>query len=343
MGARAPKTNAIGLTLKEYDGKPSTLCVGCGHNSISNRIAEVAWELGVPQYNVVKFSGIGCSSKTPAYFLGGSHGFNSVHGRMPSVATGALIANHKLIALAVSGDGDTGSIGMGQYKHLIRRNVPMVYMIENNGVYGLTKGQFSATADVGQQLKYAGLNELQPIDLCYEALVGGCGFIARSFSGDKKQLSELMKAALNYRGLAIIDVISPCVTFNDHDESTKGYNWGKTHNEIINDFTFVPEYEEIHIEQEPGTVREVTMHGGGKVVLQKLDEKHNPTDKLAALNLLENAVTNQRMITGLIYINTEKPTVHDTLHLPETPLVHLAQGDTRPGREALENAMKELR
>ncbi|NJL95303.1 MAG: 2-oxoacid:ferredoxin oxidoreductase subunit beta [Anaerolineae bacterium] len=338
MGSRN-KTNPLGLSLKEYDGKPSTLCVGCGHNSISAQIQQVIWELGYPMHDVIKLSGIGCSSKTPAYFLGGSHGFNALHGRMPSIATGAMTVNRSLTAVAVSGDGDTGSIGMGQFKHVVRRNVPMVYIVENNGVYGLTKGQFSATADVGQQIKYAGLNELPPIDICYEALIGGAGFVARSFSGDKKQLQELLKAALSYRGLSVLDVISPCVTFNDHESSTKGYEWGKNHNDVVNDFTFVPEYEEVQIEQEAGTVREVELHNGNRVLLKKIAESHDPTDKMAALHLIEDALHRQQLVTGLLYINTQHKTIHDFLHLPETPLVHLAQGDLRPGRESLDKVM----
>lgn len=341
MGARN-KTNDLGLTTKDYDGRKTTLCVGCGHNSISQRIVEVAWELNISMHKLVKLSGIGCSSKTPAYFLGGSHGFNSLHGRMPSVATGALAVNRDLLAVGVSGDGDSGSIGMGQFKHIVRRNVPMTYIIENNGVYGLTKGQFSATADVGQQIKYAGLNELTPIDLCYEAIIGGAGFVARSFSGDKKQLIELMKAAFNYDGLAVLDVISPCVTFNDHESSTKGYNWGKNHNDVINDFTFVPEYADIAHEQADDTIKEVEMHNGSRVVLQKVKDSHDPTNKLATIELLENAHAKQQIVTGLLYLDTSKRNLHDLMHLPETPLVHLAQSDLRPGKDSLEDAMRIL-
>src|SRR5438876_3772128 len=227
--ARMPAVNVIGLAKNDYRGLDSTLCAGCGHDSISSQIISACYELGVRPESVIKLSGIGCSSKSPAYFMNRSHGFNTLHGRMPSIATGALIANHTLQAVGVSGDGDTGSIGMGQFKHLMRRNVRMVYIIENNGVYGLTKGQFSATADVGQQLKYAGLNEFTPIDLCIEALASDCGFVARSFAGDAKQVRELLKAAANFNGTALLDIISPCVTFNNHEESTKSYTWGKAH------------------------------------------------------------------------------------------------------------------
>ena len=221
MGKRRQRVNLIGLEKTDYNGRPTTLCQDCGHNSISSQIISVAYELSINPAEIIKLSGIGCSSKSPAYFLGQSHGFNSLHGRMPSIGTGALMANHTLHAIGVSGDGDTASIGMGQFKHLMRRNVRMVYIVENNGVYGLTKGQFSATADEGQKLKYAGLNELPPIDICMEAILAGCGFVARSFSGDAKQVRELLKAAFSHRGTAVLDIISPCVAFNNHDTSTK--------------------------------------------------------------------------------------------------------------------------
>src|SRR5215207_3219504 len=240
--------NRIGLTQQEYRGGESTLCQGCGHNSITAQIIAAAYDLSLQPSQIIKVSGIGCSSKTPAYFLGASHGFNALHGRMPSVATGAITANRDLLAIAVSGDGDTGSIGMGQFKHVVRRNVPMVYIIENNGVYGLTKGQFSATADVGQKLKYAGTNEMPPIDLCLEAIAAGAGFVARSFAGDAKQVRELLKSALNYEGTAILDIISPCVTFNNHEESTKSYPWGKANEDRLHDITFVPALEEIRVD-----------------------------------------------------------------------------------------------
>ena len=232
--------NLIGLTRNDYKGLPSTLCKGCGHDSISARIISVAYDLSINPTQLIKMSGIGCSSKTPAYFLNQSHGFNGLHGRMPSLTTGALLANHTLKAIGVSGDGDTGSIGLGQFIHLVRRNVPMVYIVENNGVYGLTKGQFSATADEGQKLKYAGLNELPPIDVCWEALIADCGFVARSFAGDPRQVETLLKAAFSHRGTAVLDIISPCVSFNDHDDSTKSYSWGKAHEEAISEFSLDP-------------------------------------------------------------------------------------------------------
>src|SRR4028118_47123 len=284
-----PTINKIGLSKPDYRGLPSTLCAGCGHDSIASQIIQSAFELSLKPHQVIKLSGIGCSSKSPAYFLSRSHGINVVHGRMPSIATGAMLANRTMKAIGVSGDGDTGSIGLGQYKHMLRRNVPMVYIIENNGVYGLTKGQFSATADKGQKLKYAGTNELMPIDLCLEALVAECGFVARSFAGDAKQVRELLKAAMSYEGTALIDIISPCVTFNNHPESTKSYPYGKEHEERLHDITFVARREEITVEYEPGTVKEVQLHDGPVIQLRKLDEEYDPTDRLSALRMLEEA------------------------------------------------------
>src|SRR5919197_1469141 len=240
--------NRIGLTQQEYRGGESTLCQGCGHNSITNQIIAAAYDIALQPHRVIKVSGIGCSSKSPAYFFNRSHGFNTLHGRMPSVATGATLANRDLLAIGISGDGDTGSIGLGQFKHLLRRNIPIVYIVENNGVYGLTKGQHSATADVGQNLKYAGLNELPPIDICIEALVADCGFVARSFAGDAKQVRELLKAAMSFKGTAVLDIISPCVTFHTHDESTKSFAYGKEHEERIQDIQFIQAYDEIRVD-----------------------------------------------------------------------------------------------
>ncbi len=339
---RSEKLNLVGLEKSDYKGRPSTLCQGCGHDSISSQIINVAFELSLPPYKVIKMSGIGCSSKSPAYFLNRSHGFNALHGRMPSVVTGASLANRELLPIAVSGDGDTGSIGLGQYKHILRRNVPMVYIIENNGVYGLTKGQFSATADVGQKLKYAGLNELPPIDLCMEAIIAGCGFVARSFAGDAKQVRELLKAAISYEGTAVLDIISPCVTFNNHDESTKSYPYGKAHEERLHDITFIPKYEEINVDYEEGSTIEVKMHDGPTIQLKKLDREYDPTNKIAAMSLLSEAEEKQEFITGLIYINQSRPTLQKVLDLPETPLVHLSEEQLRPSKEALGKVMAEL-
>ena len=277
------KLNRIGLDVSQYRGSKTTLCAGCGHNAISERIIEACFDLGVDAKKVLKLSGIGCSSKSPAYFLSQSHGFNSVHGRMPSVATGALLANKTMAAIGVSGDGDTGAIGIGQFVHLMRRNLPMVYIIEDNGCYGLTKGQFSPTADVGSTLKNGVVNDLPPIDTCILAIELGATFVARSFSGDKKQLSALLKAALSHKGTAMLDVLSPCVTFNDHEGSTKSYSYVKDHEEPLADVSFVPFFEDITIEHEEGTTREVALHDGSKIVLKKLDRDYDPTNKAEAM------------------------------------------------------------
>jgi 2-oxoglutarate ferredoxin oxidoreductase subunit beta len=336
------KVNRLGLERSDYRGNPSTLCAGCGHDSISSQIMAAAFDLALPPHRVIKMSGIGCSSKSTAYFLNRAHGFNSLHGRMPSVATGAMLANRNELAIAVSGDGDTGSIGIGQFKHLVRRNVPMTYIVENNGVYGLTKGQFSATADVGQKLKYAGVNDLPPLDLCIEALVAGCGFVARSFAGDAKQVRELLKAAFSYEGTAVVDIISPCVTFNNHEDSTKSYPYGKAHEERLHDITFIAQREEITVDYEPGTVQEVRLHDGPVIQLRKLDASHDPTDRLRALRLLEEARAKQEFITGLIYLDESRPTLPDLLELPETPLVHLSEQALRPPKEALDKLIASL-
>src|SRR6478609_2007645 len=274
----APKTNHAGLTVLDYRGGKSTLCAGCGHNAISERIIDAAYEMGIQPEKLVKLSGIGCSSKSPAYFVNRAHGFNAVHGRMPSVATGVSLANHKVMLLGISGDGDTASIGIGQFVHLMRRNLPLIYIIEDNGVYGLTKGQFSATADLGAKLKTGVVNDLPPIDTCAMAIELGATFVGRSFSGDKKQLLSLLKAALAHRGTVMLDVISPCVTFNDHEGSTKSYAYAKDHDDPVEDVSFVPFFEDISVDYAPGTVKEVTMHDGSKLLLKKLEEAYDPTD-----------------------------------------------------------------
>jgi 2-oxoglutarate/2-oxoacid ferredoxin oxidoreductase subunit beta len=336
--------NPVKIERAEYKGAPSTLCPGCGHDSISNQIISAMYELQLPMHKVAKFSGIGCSSKTPAYFLGKSHGFNGVHGRMPSLATGATTANTDLIAIAVSGDGDTGSIGFGQFKHLVRRNVPMVYIIENNGVYGLTKGQFSATADEGQSLKYYGKNELPPIDLCLEAIIGGATFVARSFSGDAKQVQALLKAAISHKGTAVLDIISPCVTFNNAETSTKSYPYGKEHEIPLHEINFmpagyVPEREEITVGDYEGTIT-VEMHDGSHVRLKKLGNDHDPRSRMQAITVLEESQRDQTFMTGLIYYEEPRATLAETLHLSATPLANLDESKLRPSKEALENLMK---
>jgi 2-oxoglutarate ferredoxin oxidoreductase subunit beta len=338
---RSPKVNAIGLEKTDYRGRPSTLCKGCGHDSISARIINAVWEMGFDQSQVIKMSGIGCSSKTPAYFLGQSHGFNAVHGRMPSVTTGAMVANRTLKAIAVSGDGDTASIGIGQFKHAVRRNLPMVYIVENNGVYGLTKGQFSATADLGQELKYAGVNDLPPLDICLEALAANATFVARSFAGDAKQVETLLKAALSHRGLAVLDIISPCVTFNNHDASTKSYGWGKENEIPIHELDYIPAYEEIEIDDYDDEI-EVQMHDGSWIVLKKLEEAYDPTDKMLAYRTLERALKEQKLLTGLFYVDESQPNMNELLNIVDEPLALLPDEKLRPSRADLEKVMAGL-
>src|SRR6188474_2008957 len=301
------KLNRIGLDVSQYRGGKTTLCAGCGHNAISERIIEACFDLGVDAKKVLKLSGIGCSSKSPAYFLGNAHGFNSVHGRMPSVATGALLANQTMLAIGVSGDGDTGAIGIGQFVHLMRRNLPLVYIIEDNGCYGLTKGQFSPTADVGSTLKNGVVNDLPPIDTCVMAIELGATFVGRSFSGDPKQLKAILKAAISHRGTSMIDVLSPCVTFNDHEGSTKSYSYVKDHEEPLSDLNFVPFFEDIAIDHEEGTTREVSLHDGSKIVLKKMTEDYNPTDKLRSLHLLHETAMRNEFATGILYVEPDKP------------------------------------
>src|SRR6186713_1798886 len=326
------KVNRIGLEPQVYKGGKTTLCAGCGHNAISERIIDAFYEMGVDPARVIKLSGIGCSSKSPAYFLGGSHGFNAVHGRMPSVGTGAMLANGKLIAIGISGDGDTGAIGIGQFVHMMRRNVPMVYVIEDNGCYGLTKGQFSPTADVGSTLKTGVVNDLPPIDTCMLAVQLGASFVARSFSGDKKQLLAILKAAIAHRGTAMIDVLSPCVTFNDHQGSTKSYAYAKDHEEPLADLSFVPFFEDITIDYDPGTSTTVSLHDGSKIVLTKMTEDYNPTDKLRSLHLLHETAMRNEFATGILYVEPDKPDFIDLLGLVDEPLAYLDESRTRPGK-----------
>lgn len=341
--ARPTGVNLLGLSRGDYRGLPSTLCAGCGHNSISSQVIAACYEMSLPPWKTVKLSGIGCSSKSPAYFLNRSHGFNGLHGRMPSLATGALVANRGLRGIAVSGDGDTASIGIGQFIHMLRRNIPMVYIVENNGVYGLTKGQFSATADKGQVLKKGMENPFNPVDICIEALAANCGFVARSFAGDPRQVKELIKAALGYNGTAVLDIISPCVTFNNRDESTKSYTWGKEHEDPIHDMSVIPEREEIHVDYEPGTATTVEMHDGSHLVLHKLERDYNPRDRMAALMLLEQARVNNELITGLLYLNDEQPILQDTAGLVDIPIVDLPPEALRPSPASLEQVLADFR
>ena len=337
-----PKTNVIGLTVLDYRGGKTTLCAGCGHNAISERIIDAMYEMGVKPERVIKPSGIGCSSKTPAYFMSRAHSFNAVHGRMPSVATGAVLANHKLVALGVSGDGDTASIGIGQFVHLMRRNLPIIYIIEDNGVYGLTKGQFSATADLGSKLKTGVINDLPPIDTCTLAIELGATFVGRSFSGDKKQLLAILKAAVAHRGTSMIDVVSPCVTFNDHEGSTKSYKYMKDHEEPLQDINFIPSFEEINVEYDPGATVEVTMHDGSRLRLHKLEEEYDPTDRINAVKRLMDAHANNEVLTGVFYVNPKAPTFIDMLNMTDESLTTLPDSVVRPGKEVLEQVMQEL-
>src|SRR6267142_392842 len=339
--APGPKTNRIGLSVIDYRGGKTTLCAVCGHNVISERIIDAMYELGVQPENVAKLSGIGCSSKSPAYFLNRAHGFNSVHGRMPSVATGTALANRKLMVFGVTGDGDTASIGIGQFVHLMRRNLPIIYVIEDNGVYGLTKGQFSATADLGSKLKTGVINDLPPIDTCELAISLGATFVGRSFSGDKRQLHAMLKAAIAHKGTVLLDVISPCVTFNDHEGSTKSYKYMKDHDEPLQEISFVPAFEEIDVEYDPGTSIEVTMHDGSKLRLRKLEEDYDPTDRIKAITRLHEAHEKGEALTGVFYVNTKAPSFLDLLNMTEDPLATLPQSVTRPGREVLEQVMEE--
>jgi 2-oxoglutarate ferredoxin oxidoreductase subunit beta len=337
------KTNRLGLEVLNYKGGKTTLCAGCGHNAISERIVESFYDMGVDPFNVAKFSGIGCSSKSPAYFLGLSHGFNGVHGRMPAIATGALLANHTVMGIGVTGDGDTASIGIGQFMHLVRRNLPMIYIIENNGVYGLTKGQFSATADLGSTQKSGAANDLPPFDCCALALKWGATFVARSFSGDKRQLQAIIKTAIAHKGLSLIDVISPCVTFNDHAGSTKSYAYMKDHEQALHELDFVPHFEDIDVEIPEGQVMDVPMHDGSHLRIRKLDRDFDPTNRLAALAALEESEAKGEVLTGVLYVNTHKPTFMDLLNIGDEPLGTLPESKTRPSRAVLEQVMEELR
>jgi len=341
--AAPKKVNRIGLEVQQYRGGKTTLCAGCGHNAISERIVEAFWEMGVDASQVIKLSGIGCSSKSPAYFLGNAHGFNAVHGRMPSVATGAVLANSRLIAIGVSGDGDTGAIGIGQFVHLMRRNVPMIYIVEDNGCYGLTKGQFSPTADVGSTLKNGVVNDLPPIDTCALAIELGATFVARSFSGDKKQLSAILKAAIAHRGTAMIDVLSPCVTFNDHEGSTKSYAYVKEHDDILGEISFVPFFNDITVEYEPGTTTEVVLHDGSRLYLKKLDQEYDPTDKLQALRVLHETARRGEYATGVLYVEPDREDFATLLNTVDEPLASLAAEKVRPPKAALDEIMESLR
>jgi len=331
------KLNVINLAKDEYQGGKSSLCPGCGHDQISSVVVNAAWENGLDPRKIAKMSGIGCSSKTPAYFLGQSHGFNTVHGRMPSVTTGAAMNNKDLTFIAVSGDGDSASIGIGQLIHAIRRNLDMVYILENNGVYGLTKGQYSATADKGSKKKKGDINETQPIDLCALAVNLGCTFVARSFSGAKKQLTALMKAALSHKGFSFIDVISPCVTFNNNDESMRSYGYVKDNDVELHAVDYIPHFNPVEeIEVPAGAYRDIELHDGSIVRLETISEEHDPSNAVAALAALHGAEEEKKHVTGLLYFNADKMTAAEDQNLVSTPLADLSDEQMRPSKEALD-------
>ncbi|MDY0107062.1 MAG: 2-oxoacid:ferredoxin oxidoreductase subunit beta [Giesbergeria sp.] len=335
--------NKVGYTRRDYEGRISTLCAGCGHDSISAAIIQACWELDIEPHRVAKLSGIGCSSKTPDYFLGASHGFNTVHGRMPSVLTGAQLANRDLIYLGVSGDGDSASIGLGQFANAMRRGVNMAYIVENNGVYGLTKGQFSATADQGSRSKKGVINNDSPVDLVGLALQLGATYVARSFSGDKEQLVPLIKGALGHGGAAFIDVISPCVTFNNHAGSTKSYDYVRQHNEAVSRIDFMPLHGEITAQYAPGEVIEVQQHDGSQLRLRKLHEDYDPTDRYAALSYMNAHHARGEVVTGLLYLDPVATDLHLALNTSETPLNALGTAQLCPGSRVLDQINASLR
>jgi 2-oxoglutarate ferredoxin oxidoreductase subunit beta len=336
-------SNKVGYTRRDYEGRISTLCAGCGHDSISAAIIQACWELDIEPHRVAKLSGIGCSSKTPDYFLGASHGFNTVHGRMPSVLTGANLANRDLLYLGVSGDGDSASIGLGQFANAMRRGVRMCYIVENNGVYGLTKGQFSATADRGSKSKKGVVNRDNPVDLVGLALQLGATYVARSFSGDKAQLVPLIKGAIDHGGAAFIDIISPCVTFNNHGGSTKSYDYVREHNEAVSRIDFMPMHSEITADYPPGEVIEVQQHDGSVLHLRKLRDDYDPTDRYAALSYMNAHHARGEIVTGLLYLDPVASDLHLSLNTSDTPLFALQEEDLCPGVKALGKVNASLR
>ena len=331
------KLNVINLEKSEYTGGKSTLCPGCGHDQISSVIIQAAWENGIPPEGIAKMSGIGCSSKTPAYFLGKSHGFNTVHGRMPSVTTGANMVNRSLSFIAVTGDGDTASIGIGQFIHAIRRNIDMVYIIENNGVYGLTKGQYSATVEKGSRKKKGEANLQPPIDLCAMAINLGCSFVARSFSGSKKQLTSLIRAAMGHHGMAVIDVISPCVTFSNNDESYKSYNYDKANDEVLHLLDYIPHFTPIgEVDIPEGEYDDIEMFDGSTLRLETIGSEHDPSDAVSALKAIHQAEGENKHVTGLLYYDPDQQTADEALGLTETPLSSLDEAEMRPSKQSLD-------
>jgi 2-oxoglutarate ferredoxin oxidoreductase subunit beta len=341
---QSTKLNRIGLPLADYQGSPTTLCKGCGHNSITNHIVNAYFEMGVEPRNVVKTSGIGCSSKTPAYFIHRGYGINAVHGRMPSISLGAKLANSELSVIGISGDGDTASIGMGQFVHLVRRNMDMIYVIENNGVYGLTKGQFSATAERGATLKNGEVNEIEDIDMCALAITLGGSYVARAYSNDGKQMRALLKSSVAHRGMAMLDVISPCVTFNNHEGSTKSIHYVKEHDIHLNELGFVAAWDQPATELLPGEATEISLPDGSHLLVRSLNDEHDPRDRGAAMQVLEEARGKGEILTGLVYINTETPDFTAAVKLNrESALIDLAEADCRPTREQFEDYLSSYR
>jgi len=330
------ETNKVGYTRRDYEGKISTLCAGCGHDSISASIIQACWELDIEPHRVAKLSGIGCSSKTPDYFLGASHGFNTVHGRMPSVLTGANLANRDLLYLGVSGDGDSASIGLGQFAHAMRRGVRMAYIVENNGVYGLTKGQFSATADQGSKSKKGAINSDSPVDLVGMALQLGATYVGRGFSGNKAQLVPLIKGAITHGGAAFIDVISPCVAFNNHPGSTKSYDYVREHNESVSRIDFISPRSEISVEYAPGEVVDVLQHDGSLLRLRSLHPDYDPTDRYAAMSYMQQHQERGEVVTGLLYVDPLATDLHTALNTSERPLNTLGAAQLCPGAAVLD-------
>jgi 2-oxoglutarate ferredoxin oxidoreductase subunit beta len=335
--------NELGLSLRDYEGGMSTLCAGCGHDSVTAALVQAAFELAIPPPKMAKLTGIGCSSKTPAYFASASHGFNSVHGRMASVATGANAANGDLYYIGVSGDGDTLSIGLGQFSHAVRRNLNMLYVLENNGVYGLTKGQFSASADVGSKAKKGEVNEQPPIDPCLLAISLGCTFVARSFSGDKEHLVPLLKAGLKHRGFAMVDVISPCVTFNDHEGSTKSYDFTRKHAHAATFADYVAPAQEIRSSQTAGSVREVTLHDGSRILLHKVGADYDPKDRGSAFDYLTRRQAQGEIVTGLLFVDETRPDMQQVQALPDEPLNCVPYAKLNPGQTVLDTIQSRFR
>jgi 2-oxoglutarate ferredoxin oxidoreductase subunit beta len=340
---RRPKTNRIGLTVDAYQGAASTLCKGCGHDRITSSIINALFELGIEPHRVAKLSGIGCSSKSTNYFLNNSHGFNTLHGRMAAISTGAALANRDMLNIGVSGDGDTASIGIGHFVHMVRRNVPMVYIIENNGCYGLTKGQFSATADKGSVKKGGDINEMPSIDCCSLAIELGCGFVARSFSADGKQVTTLLKAAMSHNGTAVVDILSPCVTFNNHEGSTKSLSYARDNKDPLHDLDFIPHYEDITVEMEAGDMQDVELHDGSRITVKKLEHEYDPSNRAQAASLLERARRDLLFYTGLLYHNGDNGSIQDHLDLVDEPLSGLQEDVTRPSKAVFDEIMESFR